>query len=1230
MNMNPGYSPEPSRTLYLTAWVTLFFQVFLPLTVAFSPVFARADTSGHFFSEGYDHQRYDTKPYTLKDQETVSSVARQYNITPDELRKLNQFRTFAHGFDNLRAGDELDVPSSPATGKQTAKTAAATQLKQMAGLASGTGALLTEAHDSDAITSRARGLATSEVGSAATQWLNTFGTARVQLDADKDFSLKNSQFDFLLPLADSPDDLFFIQNSLHRTDDRTQANLGSGIRWFANDYMLGGNTFIDYDLSRDHARMGLGVEYWRDYLKLGANDYLRLTGWKDSPDMDNYEERPANGWDIRAEGYLPAYPQLGGKLTYEQYYGASVALFDKDNLQKNPNAVTFGLTWTPVPLVTFSADERQGKGGQNDSRIGLQLQWRPGMSWSQQLSSDDVSSLRRLSSSRYDFVERNNDIVLEYKEKDGIVLKTATALSGYISETKSLGVSVKSSDGVQGIEWSAPELLAYGGKVISAGGNNYSVILPSDPATEGRHYTITGVAIDRKGHRSSPAYTQLSVNAPQISTSYSTFTPADSQLAPDGTGKQILTLVLKDNQQKIVDEPATNVKMTTASTTSSQSSVVATLSSVVSPVTRTGAGTYIATVTAGSMPETVTLTPVVEGAGLDMHARIHITDTTPSSRSQFKAGGNAQAPADGSSSVSLTYQALDNSGRPVSGVADSLTFVAADSHGNPADSSSVMVESIKETPAGSGVYMSSLKGTLAGKYNVTPQFNHKQEGEAVEVTLTADNRTARIASGGLIAVTNNAVANGTDPNEVRATVTDAQGNLLSGQKVSFRVDDGAVLSASTVDTGEDGIAAVTLTSTTAGVSHVTASINGSSQVVDVSFTADNHSARIASGDLVVVTNNAVANGTDPNEVRATVTDAQGNPLSGQTVSFRVDDGAVLSASTVDTGGDGIAAVTLTSTTAGVSHVTASINGSSQIVSVDFTAEDAFIFTGGLTIVKNNAAANGTDPNEVKAKVTDNHGNPLSGQTVSFRADNGAVLSASTVDTGGDGIAAVTLTSTTAGVSHVTASINGSSQVVDVSFTAVGHDAEFASLTSAGENIAVSAGFPTTGFDGAKFKLNLPAGIQTGDFTWSSSDNNAVSVNAGEVTLNSTTHGTVTIKAAPNSGNGDTYSYTFTVQHWFTHGADFTWPSLDRATSDCAAQGGTVPGRGLLTNGSAGMGGGGTTGKVGSLFGEWGNMVTGYAWPGDVWSQEGDDVDLYSGWYTPGASQAGAVVCVRNT
>ncbi|HDP9620698.1 TPA: inverse autotransporter beta domain-containing protein, partial [Escherichia coli] len=45
-----------------------------------------------------------------------------------------------------------------------------------------------------------------------------------------------------------------------------------------------------------------------------------------SPDIEDYQERPANGWDIRAEGYLPAWPQLGASLMYEQYYGDEVGL----------------------------------------------------------------------------------------------------------------------------------------------------------------------------------------------------------------------------------------------------------------------------------------------------------------------------------------------------------------------------------------------------------------------------------------------------------------------------------------------------------------------------------------------------------------------------------------------------------------------------------------------------------------------------------------------------------------------------------------------------------------------------------------------------------------------------------------------------------------------------------------------------------------------------------------
>ncbi|MFB4557192.1 Ig-like domain-containing protein, partial [Enterobacter hormaechei subsp. steigerwaltii] len=72
--------------------------------------------------------------------------------------------------------------------------------------------------------------------------------------------------------------------------------------------------------------------------------------------------------------------------------------------------------------------------------------------------------------------------------------------------------------------------------------------------------------------------------------------------------------------------------------------------------------------------------------------------------------------------------------------------------------------------------------------------------------------------------------------------------------------------------------------------------------------------------------NAVANGTATNSVRAVVTDARGNPVAGAAVSFAADNGATIAAGGT-TGADGSVTVTLTSLTAGQSTVTASINGS---------------------------------------------------------------------------------------------------------------------------------------------------------------------------------------------------------------------------------------------------------------------------------------------------------------
>ncbi|MBJ9137997.1 Ig-like domain-containing protein, partial [Citrobacter farmeri] len=248
---------------------------------------------------------------------------------------------------------------------------------------------------------------------------------------------------------------------------------------------------------------------------------------------------------------------------------------------------------------------------------------------------------------------------------------------------------------------------------------------------------------------------------------------------------------------------------------------------------------------------------------------------------------------------------------------------------------------------------------------------------------TADAGTAQLADGALERVINGALANGSETNSVKATVTDAQGNLLAGQVVNFSVNNGATIAASGT-TGDDGTVLMTLTSTVAGDATVTASINGSSRNVNVTFIADASTAQIADGALERVINDALANNIAPNSVKATVTDAQGNLLAGQVVNFSADNGATIAASGT-TGSDGTVLMTLTSTVAGDATVTASINNSSRSVSVTFTADTgtAQIADGALERVINGALANNIAPNSVKATVTDAQGNLLTGQVVNF-------------------------------------------------------------------------------------------------------------------------------------------------------------------------------------------------------------------------------------------------------
>lgn len=223
---------------------------------------------------------------------------------------------------------------------------------------------------SEGLKSAAQNAATGAAASTVEEWLNNFGTAKVNLSVDNDGNWDQSSIDLLTPIYDNKKAVWFTQFGLRAPDDRVTGNIGTGVRTFyTENWMFGGNIFFDNDFTGKNRRVGFGAEAWTNYLKLSANSYVGTTNWHDSRDFDDYYEKPADGFDIRAEAYLPEYPQVGAKAMYEKYYGNNVALFDTDHLQSNPSAVTLGISYTPIPLVSLATNYRKGQDSMDDAQF---------------------------------------------------------------------------------------------------------------------------------------------------------------------------------------------------------------------------------------------------------------------------------------------------------------------------------------------------------------------------------------------------------------------------------------------------------------------------------------------------------------------------------------------------------------------------------------------------------------------------------------------------------------------------------------------------------------------------------------------------------------------------------------------------------------------------------------------------------------------------------------------
>lgn len=958
-----------------------------------------------------------TVPYTLGALESAQSVAERFGISVAELRKLNQFRTFARGFDNVRQGDELDVPAQVSEKKLTPPPGNSSDNleQQIASTSQQIGSLLAEDMNSEQAANMARGWASSQASGAMTDWLSRFGTARITLGVDEDFSLKNSQFDFLHPWYETPDNLFFSQHTLHRTNERTQINNGLGWRHFTPTWMSGINFFFDHDLSRYHSRAGIGAEYWRDYLKLSSNGYLRLTNWRSAPELDNdYEARPANGWDVRAEGWLPAWPHLGGKLVYEQYYGDEVALFDKDDRQSNPHAITAGLNYTPFRLMTFSAEQRQGKQGENDTRFAVDFTWQPGSAMQKQLDPNEVAARRSLAGSRYDLVDRNNNIVLEYRKKELVRLTLTDPVTGKSGEVKSLVSSLQTKYALKGYNVEATALEAAGGKVVTTG-KDILVTLPayrftSTPETDNT-WPIEVTAEDVKGNLSNREQSMVVVQAPTLSqkdssVSLSTQTlNADSHstatltfIAHDAAGNPVVGLVLSTRHEGVQDITLSDWK-------------------------DNGDGSYTQILTTGAMSGMLTLMPQLNGVDAAKAPAVVNIISVSSSRTHSSIKIDKDRYLSGNP-IEVTVELRDENDKPVKEQKQQLNNAVSIDNVKPG-----VTTDWKETA--DGVYKATYTAYTKGS-GLTAKLlmqNWNEELHTAGFIIDANPQSAKIAT--LSASNNGVLANENAANTVSVNVADEGSNPINDHTVTFAVLSGSATSfnnQNTAKTDVNGLATFDLKSSKQEDNTVEVTLeNGVKQTLIISFVGDSSTAQV---DLQKSKNEVVADGNDSATMTATVRDAKGNLLNDVMVTFNVNSAEAKLSQTEVNSHDGIATATLTSLKNGDYRVTASVSSGSQAnQQVNFIGDQS---TAALTlsVPSGDITVTNTAPLHMTATLQDKNGNPLKDKEITFSVPND-VASKFSISNGGkgmtdsNGVAIASLTGTLAGTHMIMARLANS-------------------------------------------------------------------------------------------------------------------------------------------------------------------------------------------------------------
>ncbi|EFF4923665.1 attachment protein, partial [Escherichia coli] len=736
--------------------------------------------------------------------------------------------------------------------------------------------------------------------------------------------------------------------------------------------------------------------------------------WKNSRDIDDYLERPANGWDFSAEGWLPAYPQLGASIQFEKYYGKNVGLFGSDNLQENPYAVTGGISYTPVPLIKFSAQHKQGQSNVHDTTFGVEFNYRPGVSLAEQLSSDNVAVMREVQNRRYDFVERNNNIVLEYKKKHALKISLPESVQGEGESIIPVTLTINNaSGGIKSVQWNDSAFTAAGGK-ISGNGTSWQITLPAYKSGDVNSWNVGATVQDNRGNVSNYAVMNISVNNSGVSTADSSFTlDGDSSptISADSQSTYPIVLSLKDSNGKALTGLADDIEMSvefTADSNSARQRETVTAPSL-GAVEEISAGVYHSVLTAGSQAGTVRVTAKVQGKTFTLSIKQTAATEPDSEVSAVLTAAPAEQVV--GYNINLQLAVKDSQGNAITGD-NTLSFYAL----NQAEGVEFGTVTEKD-----GVYSATVTSKRAGKITIgVKSDSHDFSGVKKEITFIEDRQQVTFSQ--FEASQNNALADGKQRNMVTVSLADRFGNVVPGYAVTLSLPAGItqVGGEHAVSTDENGNAIFALISSTPGSYVITAHAGSQmSTELTVTFASNMTGASLSltpeSSSLI---SNIPANGKDAAVLDVQLTNTNAS-VNGQKIQLITSSEGLSVPTNIVTDSTGHVSVPLTTVKAGEYTVTARVTDGSHSVesgSVKLTfVPDVASAELTMSVSKQEIVADGSENATVNIQLVDANNNAFTGEVdLTITPSTGASLTSSNLQLDAHGQATTQFTATKSG------------------------------------------------------------------------------------------------------------------------------------------------------------------------------------------------------------------------